>query len=428
MGPSEEFKKKYHERYLKAKQKGVKFWPDIIYKDLLISFALFIVLVLLATFVGVANEPKADPSDANYIPRPEWYFLFLYEMLKFFPGSLEMVGTFIIPSIAVLVLFLLPLIDRNPNRYFGKRKIAIAVMVLIVLGMFGLTLRSVATAHPEETTTVAATLPEMIVAGQDLYSVHCVECHGAEGEGGEIKGVEGLEGFIMKPINSQDEMYTRTDESLFNIISYGQPDLGMQPFGKAFGGELGVGDIDSVVAFMRYTWDDRAELPQEASAAFVAPALGPDEVPSYEIHISWLAKRYCVSCHRSSATKENHNYYMETYEEIMTSGDDAPNVISGDLNSNLYLMVQRQEIEAGGAMPPSQALKPEYVDWWRRWIEAGAPNTAADAAAASGAAGPAAPTGVLTTTVTAPLTTTVIVPLTGTVTVPVTSTVNTPTP
>jgi menaquinol-cytochrome c reductase cytochrome b/c subunit len=416
MSPSEDFKKKYHERYLKAKQKGVKFWPDVIYKDLLVSFALFIILVLLATFVGVANEPKADPSDSAYIPRPEWYFLFLYEMLKFFPGALEVVGTFIIPTIAVLALILLPFIDRNPSRYFGNRKIAIGVIVVIVLGMIGLTLRSVATAHPtEETGTVAATLAEQVVAGQELYSVHCVECHGAEGEGGEVKGVEGLEGFIMKPINSQDEMYTRTDETLFNIITYGQPDLGMQPFGKAFGGELGVGDIDAVVAFMRYTWDDRAELPAEASAAFAAPPLGPDEVPSYEVHISWLSKRYCVSCHRSSATKENQNNYMETYEEIMTSGDHAPNVIPYDLNSNLYLMVLRQEIEAGGPMPPSQELKPEYVEWWRRWIEGGAPNTAADAAAASGAV---APTGVLTTTVTAPLTTTVTVPVTTTVTTP----------
>jgi hypothetical protein len=70
-------------------------------------------------------------------------------------------------------------------------------------------------------------------------------------------------------------------------------------------------------------------------------------------------------------------------------------------------MVLRQEIEAGGPMPPSQELKPEYVEWWRRWIEAGAPNTAADAAAASGVA---APTGVLTTTVTVPVTTTTTTP------------------
>jgi hypothetical protein len=69
-------------------------------------------------------------------------------------------------------------------------------------------------------------------------------------------------------------------------------------------------------------------------------------------------------------------------------------------------------------MPPSQPLKPEYVEWWRRWIEAGAPNTAADAAAAGGATAPTEPTGVLTTTVTAPFTTTVTVPVTTTVTTP----------
>jgi len=413
MALTEELKKAYHERYLAAKQKGVKFYPDVIYKDLLVSFALFLILVMLATFLGVANEPKADPSDSNYIPRPEWYFLFLYEMLKYFPGPLEVVGTFILPSVAVLVLFLLPFIDRNPSRYFGNRRIAITVMTVIVIGMVALTIISMATAHPvEETGTAAATIPDKIVAGGDLYSVYCVECHGAEGEGGVVEGVEGLEGFQMKPINSQDEMYTRNDQTLFDIISYGQPDLGMQPFGKAFGGELGVGDIDAIVTFMRYTWDDRAELPQEAANAFAAPVLGPDEVPSYEIHIAYIAKRYCISCHRESATKENGNYHMDNYDLLMTSGDYAPNVKPGDLNSNMMLMVLRQEIEAGGAMPPSQPLKDEYVDWIRRWIAAGAPNTAADAAAAGGSVVPVAP--MVTTTL--PMTATVTV--TGTLTAP----------
>ncbi len=419
---TEEFKKRYYERYLQAKQKGgIKFFPDVIYKDMLVSFALFIVLILLATFLGVANEPKADPSDANYIPRPEWYFLFLYEMLKFFPGSLAVFGTFILPTVAVLTLVLLPFIDRNPSRYFGNRKVAITVMTVVVLGMVALTIRSVLTAHPaEETGTVAATLPDQILAGQDLYSVHCVECHGAEGEGGEIKGVEGLEGVILKPIHSQDEMYTRTDETFFNIISYGQPDLGMPPFGKATGGELGVSDIDAIVAFMRYTWDDRAELPAEVSQANVIPELKEGEVPSYEVHIAAIEKRYSVSCHRPG--KKNNNYLMGNYADVMKSGDHAPNIIPGDLNSNVYLMLNRQEIEAGGPMPPSKELKPELIEIFRRWIEAGAPNTAADAAAAQpGAAAPApgAPTpgGVVTGTL--PLTSTL--PVTGTL--PATTTV-----
>ncbi len=88
----EEQKKQYREKYAQAKQKGVKFWPDIIYKDILVVLAIFIMLVLLAVFVGVANEPKADPSDAAYIPRPEWYFLFLFEMLKYRPSQAGMGG------------------------------------------------------------------------------------------------------------------------------------------------------------------------------------------------------------------------------------------------------------------------------------------------------------------------------------------------
>ncbi len=78
---NEEQKQLYNERYLQAKQKGVKFWPDIIYKDLIFSFAIFLLLVGLATFIGVAREPRADPSDSSYIPRPEWYFLFLFQIL-----------------------------------------------------------------------------------------------------------------------------------------------------------------------------------------------------------------------------------------------------------------------------------------------------------------------------------------------------------
>jgi len=88
---NEEFKKRYKDKYYSLKQKGVKFFPDIIYKDLVVSFGLFILLILLATFIGVKNEPKADPSDTSYIPRPEWYFLFLFQFLKYFPGNLEWV-------------------------------------------------------------------------------------------------------------------------------------------------------------------------------------------------------------------------------------------------------------------------------------------------------------------------------------------------
>ena len=388
---NDEFKKKVNEKYEEALQKGERFWPDSIYKDLLVSFAIFILLIGLATFVGVHPEPKVDPSDATYVPRPEWYFLFLFEFLKYFPGEIEWVGAALIPGIAVVALIFLPLLDKNPYRHYSKRKVAITVMSLIVVGIVGLTLMAVASTPPQVETHVAGTITEKIVLGQDLYSVQCVECHGPDGEGGEIVGVEGLEGVIVKSISSVDEMYTRNDGSLFDIIAYGQPNLGMPPFGSAYGGELPPSEIEYIVTFMRYTWDDRAEIPADAAAASAIPTLAEGEVPSYEVHISAVSKRYCISCHREG--KENNEYLMGSYEEILKSGNNVPNLVAGDLNSILLQTIQQNEVigvddETIGVMPPKKELKPEFIDMFIRWVEAGMPETADEAAALSVEAAP----------------------------------------
>lgn len=393
---NEQEKEEYLAKYQREKSQGIKFYPDIIYKDLLISFGLFVLLVGLAIYIGVPSEPPADPSDSAYIPRPEWYFLFLFQLLKYFPGKLEWVGTAVLPVIAVFALLLLPFYDRSPIRHWKKRKLAVSIMGGVLIGMVALTIIAAVTTPPQEEFALFAILTDQIIAGQDLYSIQCVECHGADGEGGEIKGVEGLEGVVVKPINSMDEMYTRTDDTFFNIINYGQPDLGMTPFGLAYGGELSRADMNAIVTFMRYTWDDRAEIPQEAAQASSVPTLGPDEVPSYVVHIEPIIKRYCISCHRPG--KKNNNYLMRDYEEIMTTGDYAPNVIPGDLNSNMILMLYRQEIDAGGPMPPTKALKPELIDIFERWIAAGAPETAEEAAALSPTAVNPTPNPDLTTT------------------------------
>ncbi len=391
---NEEQKAQYKERYLQAKQKGVKFWPDIIYKDLLVSFALFLLLIGLAIFIGVAQEPKADPNDTAYVPRPEWYFLFLFEFLKFIPGSIEWVGTVVIPGIAILVLFLLPFMDKNPFRHWGRRKVGVSLMGVAVLGMIGLTVRAVATTPPQEETAVAGSISEQIILGQDLYSLHCVECHGVDGDVTVIEGVEGLEGASVSPISGTDVMYTFTDETLFNIIDLGQQDLGMPPFGLGYGGELQRGEIETIVTFMRYTWDDRAEIPADAAAAGAIPTLAEGEVPSYEVHIAAITKRYCVSCHRQG--KENNNYLMGTYEEMLKTGDNVgKNILPGNpADSYLIRTLNHESIfdETGaeiiGPMPPTKQIKPEYIDIFVRWIQAGMPQTAEEAASLSETAAP----------------------------------------
>src|SRR5512141_64688 len=140
----DDIKKKIKERYEGALRKGERFWPDSIYKDLLVSLGIFILLILLASFVGVANEPKADPSDTSYLPRPEWYFLFLFKFLAIYGqipllGKIEWIATVAIPGIAVGLLTLLPFIDRSPNRYYGKRILPISIMAIEVVGIVLLT-------------------------------------------------------------------------------------------------------------------------------------------------------------------------------------------------------------------------------------------------------------------------------------------------
>src|SRR5258708_11798344 len=104
-----------------------RFFPEQVFKDTVAVFIGFIVLVLLAALAKLPLEKIADPTDTSYIPRPEWYFLFLFQVLKFFNGSLEVIGAVILPGLAVLALFLVPFLDRGPALRLAKRTIAIGV-------------------------------------------------------------------------------------------------------------------------------------------------------------------------------------------------------------------------------------------------------------------------------------------------------------
>src|SRR6266496_5812496 len=140
-----ETKKKINERYERELNKGERFWPDSIFKDLIVSLGIFIVLILLATFIGVAPEPKADPSDTSYLPRPEWYFLFLFKFLALYGqipviGKIEWLATVAVPGIGIGLLTLLPLLDKSPYRYYSRRIFALTVVGTVVLDIILLTI------------------------------------------------------------------------------------------------------------------------------------------------------------------------------------------------------------------------------------------------------------------------------------------------
>src|SRR5512136_1839925 len=122
---NEQEKKAYLEHYQELKKKsGVLFFPDIIVKDVIGALVVFVALIALAYFVGAPLEQRANPADTSYLPRPEWYFLFLFQMLKYFPGTLEVIGVLVVPGIVFGLMFALPFFDRSPKRYFLNRPIA----------------------------------------------------------------------------------------------------------------------------------------------------------------------------------------------------------------------------------------------------------------------------------------------------------------
>lgn len=107
------------------------FWPDQLFKDTIAGTAIFLLLIVLTVFLPPGYSGPADPLDLSYIPKPEWNFLFLYESLKYFEGPLEPVGTVGIPAVLIMILVLLPFIDRNPERNPLRRPIAIVCALLL---------------------------------------------------------------------------------------------------------------------------------------------------------------------------------------------------------------------------------------------------------------------------------------------------------
>lgn len=169
---NEQEKQTYLEEYNEEKKKGVYFFPDIIFKDAVVSLILFVILVALAYFLGAPLEERANPSDTTYTPRPEWYFLFLFQLLKYFPGRLEVVGVVVIPTLVILLLFALPFLDKRAERHFSKRIGVLAGTGIGVAGVLLLTTLSILEAPPPAQSGTGDKTAE-------LYILNCAGCHGA---------------------------------------------------------------------------------------------------------------------------------------------------------------------------------------------------------------------------------------------------------
>jgi ubiquinol-cytochrome c reductase cytochrome b subunit len=99
----------------------------------------------MAVVVKVPLERLADPTDITYIPRPDWYFLFLFQILKLFEGPLEVVGSVVLPTGAIFALLLVPFVDRGVAKRLAQRTVAFSAVALAAIGWTGLTVTAIVT-------------------------------------------------------------------------------------------------------------------------------------------------------------------------------------------------------------------------------------------------------------------------------------------
>jgi len=172
------------------------FWPDQVVRDAAVGMVLFVALVTLVTFSPPPFAGPADPVDSSFTPKPEWNFLFLYEALKLFKGSLEPLGTLGIPTVGILVLLLIPFLDRREERNPVRRPAAtmlgaLGAGLVVLFTVFGYY------SNPGASRTAASSagppagsvshLSASARQGQKLvHSLGCMGCHTVGESGGSV--------------------------------------------------------------------------------------------------------------------------------------------------------------------------------------------------------------------------------------------------
>jgi mono/diheme cytochrome c family protein len=218
--------------------------------------------------------------------------------------------------------------------------------------------------------TLAASKGKGPEAGAQLFADQCSACHGQYGQGGPSPT---RAGDLIPPISSAEFLRTRDDVTLRNIISQGQPDLGMNPFGSAYGGQLSDEQIDAIIIYMR-KWETNPP-PAEAATPTPIPTQpsatsgAPGEI-SFSGQVMPILMAKCQMCHNSATTLGGWD--ASSYDSVMTTGEHGPVVIAGDSANSL--LAQLLQGSGGKIMPPSGALPQDQIQTILDWIQAGASN------------------------------------------------------
>jgi menaquinol-cytochrome c reductase cytochrome b/c subunit len=213
--------REYYKRdYAVAKAAGKPFFPYAVYKDLLIATLAIGLVIALAIWQRVDVGEPVNPASTDFVPWPEWYFFFLFELLRIFKGQNDLtpviMATFIIPNILMALLILTPFIDRGPERRIHRRPIALLTAVAVIAFLAYMTKLG---AEAPEGVGAGESLPLSGLesnpdaqAGAELFVANgCTSCHmvagvGAPGPGPNLsnEGTKGnppefYEGFLKDP-------------------------------------------------------------------------------------------------------------------------------------------------------------------------------------------------------------------------------------
>jgi menaquinol-cytochrome c reductase cytochrome b/c subunit len=179
-------KEQYLREYSILKSQGKPFFPYAVAKDSMMAAIVLVVIITAAVLFGAELGPKADPTTTTYTPRPEWYFFFLFELLRVVkPPALVFMATMGIPTICLVLLLLLPFFDRGPERHPLRRPIAMTAAVATVAAMAYLTVLGALAGAPTEIELKVA--PQFEKGKEVMASSGCLGCHKV-GENGNTLG------------------------------------------------------------------------------------------------------------------------------------------------------------------------------------------------------------------------------------------------
>ena len=263
---------------VRASERVGAFWPDQVLRDLIVFAVVIGLLVALSAVFMTPVTGPADPIDATYVARPEWSFLFLFQTLKYLPGSLEPLGTVGVPFLGTLLLLAVPWLDRSERRSPAKRPVAMAVFAVIVLAVVGLSVigaqstqeGATAPSGPPPATPAASIVstppgpgPSMASHtiggashGATLFVAYCQQCHGARGVGG-VKNAGSSDGTVPE-INPIDPSLKSKDPQKFvglideviqnGSVPDGTPRLSMPSFGNTYAmSQQQISDVEAYV-------------------------------------------------------------------------------------------------------------------------------------------------------------------------------------